>query len=127
MNYTRIYASPDGHSHFEDVTITGEVRKSPVSSGVSEYASPIPATAVVLRRVLSAHPAEPHVSPRRQIIVNLQSSVDVEVSDGESRRFGPGSVLVLEDASGTGHITREVDDGQERVSMFIELPDGPAD
>lgn len=123
MNYTRIYTGPDGHSHFEDVTVSSEVRQSPVSSGVSEYGRSIPATAVVMRRVITAHPAEPHVAPRRQLLVNLQSSVDVEVSDGESRRFGPGSMLLLEDTSGIGHVTREVDDGQERLSLFIELPE----
>lgn len=122
MHYTRIYATADGHSHFEDVAVAGEVRPSPVSSGVSEYGHPIPATAVVLRRVISAHPPEPHVSPRRQFIVNLEGSLEVETSDGEVRRFGPGTCVLLEDTHGIGHITREIDDGHERVSMFIQLP-----
>lgn len=123
MHYTRIYASADGHSHFEDVAVVGETRQSPVSSGVSEYGVPIPACAVVLRRVVSAHPAEPHVSPQRQFIVNLTGSLEVETSDGETRLFGPGSFLLLEDTHGIGHLTREIDDGHERMSMFIQLPD----
>jgi hypothetical protein len=123
MRYTRIHASSDGHSHFEDVVMAGETRRSPVSDGVSEYGTPIAASAVVLRRVVAAHPSGPHVSPRRQFIVNLTSSLEVETSDGEVRRFGPGSFLLLEDTHGIGHVTREIDDGVERTSMFIELPD----
>lgn len=121
MRYTRVYTSADGHSHFEDVTVEGEVRQSPVSTGVSEYSHPFPATSVVLRRVVAAHPPEPHVSPRRQLVVNLEGSLEVETSDGQARRFGPGTVVLLEDTDGIGHITREVDDGNERVSLFIAL------
>lgn len=120
MRYTRIYTAEDGGSRFEDVEVTGEVRTSPVSSGVSEYAAPVPATAVVLRRVVRAHPEQPHVAPRRQFMVNLRGTVEVETSDGEVRRFGPGDLVLIEDTTGAGHITREVGD-QERVSMFVVL------
>lgn len=120
MRYTRIYADAGGASHFEDVELDGEVRTSPVSSGESEYAAPIPASAVVLRRVVRAHPGEPHVAPRRQFMVNLRGTVEVETSDGEVRRFGPGDLVLVEDTTGIGHISREVGD-VERLSMFVEL------
>jgi hypothetical protein len=35
----------------------------------------------------------------------------VEVSDGEKRVFGPGSVLLVEDTTGKGHITRSLTAG----------------
>ncbi|WP_281689143.1 hypothetical protein [Pseudonocardia thermophila] len=122
MRYTRIYTAEDGGSRFEDVEVSGEVRTSPVSSGVSEYAAPIPAKAVVLRRVVRAHPGEPHVAPRRQFMVNLRGTVEIETSDGAVRRFGPGELVLVEDTTGIGHITREVGD-EERLSMFVELAD----
>jgi hypothetical protein len=40
------------------------------------------------------------------------------------RTFGPGDVVLLEDLDGTGHVTREIGDA-ERVTMFIELVEGP--
>ncbi len=120
MRYTRIYTHEDGGSRFEDVEVAGETRTSPVSTGASEYATPIPASAVVLRRVVRAHPDEPHVAPRRQFMVNLHGTVEVETSDGEVRRFSPGELVLVEDTTGTGHISREVGDG-ERLSMFVEL------
>jgi hypothetical protein len=120
MRYTRIYADEHGDSHFEDVAVTGAVRQAPTSTGASEYADPMPARAVVLRRVVRAHPDEPHVSPGRRLMVNLSGTVEVEVSDGEIRRFGPGDLVLVEDTTGAGHIGREVG-GEERVSIFIEL------
>lgn len=120
MRFTRIYTDAAGASHFEDVELTGEVRTSSVSSGESEYAAPLPATAVVLRRVVRAHPDHPHVAPRRQFMINLSGIVEVETSDGEIRRFGPGDLVLVEDTTGIGHISREVGD-VERLSMFVEL------
>jgi hypothetical protein len=120
MRYTRIYADVAGMSHFEDVVLTGQERTSPVSSGMSEYSEPIPVRTLVLRRVVRAHPDEPHVAPRRQFMINLCGTVEVETGDGEIRRFGPGELVLAEDTTGTGHISREVGD-VERMSIFIEL------
>ena len=122
MRYTRIYTDATGESHFEDVEVTGEERTSPVSAGASEYSAPIAARAVVLRRVVRAHPDEPHVAPRRQFMINLCGTVEVETSDGEVRSFGPGEPVLVEDTTGVGHISREVE-GVQRMSMFVELDD----
>jgi hypothetical protein len=46
--------------------------------------------------------------------------VEIEVGDGSKRRLGPGDILLAEDTSGRGHISRAVDD-QPRVSIFITL------
>jgi hypothetical protein len=124
MRYTRIYTDEAGGSRFEDVTIAGEERTSPVSAGRSEYSEPIQARSVVLRRVVTPHPEAPHRSPRRQFAVHLRGSAEVEVSSGEVRTFGPGDVVLLEDIDGAGHVTREIGD-TERVTMFIELADRP--
>jgi hypothetical protein len=120
MRYTRIYADENGESHFEDVVAAGTVRQAPTSTGVSEYAEPLSARAVILRRVVRAHPDEPHVSPGRRLMVNLSGIVEVQVSDGEVRRFGPGDLVLVEDTTGIGHISRELGEG-DRVSMFVEL------
>lgn len=119
LDYVRIYADADGQSHFADVTVGGAERRSPVSTGVSVYSAPIPTAAVVLRRVVQAHPGSPHVSPCRQFVINLRGAVEVEVGDGEVRRIEPGQLILLEDTHGIGHITREID--PDRLSVFIEL------
>ena len=51
----------------------------------------------------------------------LSGAVDIEIGDGTVRRLGPGDILIAEDLTGRGHVTREV--GPEpRVSIFVPLP-----
>ena len=52
--------------------------------------------------------------------MGILGTVEVTVSDGEVRQFGPGSVALLEDTVGKGHVTHAVSDhGAE--AMFIHL------
>jgi hypothetical protein len=52
----------------------------------------------------------PHPTPRRQMVCMLRGEMDVTASDGETRRFGPGDLLLLEDVVGKGHASRVVGD-----------------
>jgi quercetin dioxygenase-like cupin family protein len=63
-----------------------------------------------------------HTAPRRQFVINLTGSVDIEVGDGTVRRLGPGDILLAEDTTGEGHISRAVD-GEPRRCLFVPLDD----
>jgi len=45
---------------------------------------------------------------------------EVEIGDGSKRRFGPGDILLAEDTSGRGHISRSLRN-QPRTSIFVTL------
>jgi hypothetical protein len=120
--YVRVYADASGESHFEDVFLPSERRSSPTGT-VDALTAPLRTEGVVFRTVVSeASETEPHNAPRRLLIVQLDGTVEVEVSDGEVRRFGPGSVLVVEDTTGKGHVTRNVSGGV-RSTLVAELID----
>jgi hypothetical protein len=125
MNFVRIYADSEGESHFEEVVLDTELRRSPVSTAQAELAAPIATGHAIFRRVVADHPDEPHLAPRRQFVVSLAGESEVEVSDGEVRRFGPGAVVLVEDLTGKGHTTRRVGE-TPRETLMIELPDGQA-
>ena len=62
----------------------------------------------------------PHPAPKRQIFVTTKGRYEVTASDGETRSFPPGSVLLLEDISGKGHSTRIADeDGVVILSIAL--------
>ena len=63
-----------------------------------------------------------HVAPRRQLVVNLTGSVEIEIGTGEHALFGPGSILLAEDTTGQGHISRNVG-GEPRTCLFVHLDD----
>jgi hypothetical protein len=122
MRYVRISTDADGETHFQDVDLLAELTESPVSTAQAELTGPIPTGGATFRRVVVDHPDEPHVAPRRQFVIHLLGESEVEVSDGEIRRFGPGAVVLVEDTLGKGHTTRRIGE-TPRETLMIELPD----
>jgi len=49
-----------------------------------------------------------HREPGRSVLFYLAGQVDIEVSDGTIRRFGPGDVTIVEDTTGKVRGTRLV-------------------
>ena len=115
MQITRVYTGEDDQSHFEEVDI--ELKDLGPSGRMSE---PWPANGVIFREVDGDYALDFHCAPRRQLVVNLSGSVDIEVGDGTVKRLGPGSILLAEDTTGQGHISRAVD-GEPRRCLFIPL------
>ena len=107
----RLYADEHGESHFEDLAVTLES---------VEFAPPAPPVNVADLfsssgcRLLTA-PAGwggdvPHPSPLRQLFAVLDGVMEVTASDGETRRFDAGDLLLLEDTTGKGHTTQILED-----------------
>ncbi len=120
--YVRVYTDAEGETHFEDVRLPREQRESPTGT-VDAVTAPIAVEGLVFRLVISeASDTEPHNAPRRLFIVQIDGRVEVEVSDGEKRVFGPGSVLLVEDTIGKGHITRSLSPGP-RATLIAALSD----
>ena len=59
-----------------------------------------------------------HPSPNRQCIFIISGELEVEVSDGEIRKFVPGNIILVEDTTGKGHISRVV---SEKRSYCIAI------
>jgi hypothetical protein len=115
ITYTRVYSDAAGESHFEDV----EVALTPAMQ-VSLLSETFPATGMNLRRNQKTYDLDFHPAPRRQFIFNLTGTVEMETSDGVVRRFGPGSIVLVEDTTGKGHCSRSVGE-EDRISVFVHL------
>lgn len=116
VKVTRLYTGADGESHFEDIEI--DLAGAGMIGAMSER---LPATGVIFRVTGDDYDFDWHNAPQRQYIVNVSGGgVEIEVGDGTKRRFGPGDILLAEDTTGRGHISRAV--GPEpRFSIFITL------
>lgn len=115
MRVTRVYADTEGESHFADVDIPLADR-GPLGS-MSEC---LPAHGVIFRENEPGYDLDWHCAPRRQYIVLLDGEIELKVSDGETRRFSGGDVLLVEDTTGKGHQTRHTR-AERRRSLFIPL------
>lgn len=106
MKITRLYSGRDGESHFEEIEVPTERLQS--GPGVIIRVSPP-------GEVQDWHPA-----PRRQYIVTLSGEVEVEIAGGIRRRFRAGDIMLADDISGHGHITRVIG-SQPRVCAMIPI------
>ncbi len=115
MRIHRLYSDAKGESHFEDVEI--EYVETTRSGRLSKR---LPATGIVFREVPPTYDLDWHPAPRRQYIINLDNGVQITASDGESRVIGAGEVLLVEDTSGKGHLSKAVND-RLRHCIFVPL------
>ncbi|HEY1022979.1 MAG TPA: hypothetical protein VGE06_11735 [Flavisolibacter sp.] len=113
---TRVYSDSKGESHFAEIEI--ELKDA---GNIGKLSDPLPATGVVFREVEPTYDYPFHTAPQKQFIILLDGEIEIETSLGEKRVFGAGEVLLLEDTTGKGHKTRNLQPIQRR-SIFIILP-----
>lgn len=115
MKIVRIYTGPDNQSHFEDIEVPLQD-----AGKVGFLSERVPATGLVFRETGGDYDYDFHTAPRRQYVVNLEGEVEIEVGDGTRRILRTGDILLAEDTTGQGHISRAVA-GKPRKSLFITL------
>lgn len=119
--YVRLFADEQGESHFAEVAVPLDLIDFAPPATPLLFATLFPATSCGL---VSGPPGwdgtTPHPSPRRQLMCNLRGEYEVTASDGTSRRFPAGSVLLLEDTWGKGHSTRGIS-AEELLLVAVTL------
>lgn len=112
---TRIYSDDQGESHFEDIQIplnkSGEIGSLSVEQ---------PVKGIIFREVEPSYDYGFHNAPQRQYIILLDGGVEIETSLGDVRRFHMGEILFVEDLSGKGHKTKNIEN-KTRKSIFITV------
>ncbi len=114
MQFVRMYTGEDGKTHFEDIPEQFEMnditqRTDTQDTGGIEFVYQPP-----------GHIIEMHPAPRRQYVITLQGQAEIVLGDGTSRLFGSGDVVLAEDTTGEGHLTK-VTGNVPRVSARIHL------
>ena len=115
IKVTRIYTGEDGQTHAEELDV-------PLTSqrGATELSDPVAVTSVQFRRTSPEYFIDWHTAPRRQYVITLAGESEVEFGDGTKVRLYPGHILLAEDTTGQGHISRAIGD-EDRISIFLPL------
>ncbi len=120
--YTRLSADESGESHFEDIemplTLTDYAPPAPPLS-LSAF---LPASQVRFMNAPEGWASDWHPSSVRNLFFVISGEWEVTASDGETRRFGVGSVLLVEDINGKGHSSRVVGKSDSLAAM-VQLRD----
>jgi len=120
MKVTRFYTGPDNETHFEDVELS-MVECSLEELGITELRSePMKVKEIIFREVAGNSALGWHNAKHRELVITLDGEAEVEIGDGSKRRFGPGDMILAEDTTGRGHITR-ITSKQPRKMVFITL------
>ena len=115
MRIHNLYTDDAGETHFRDIEVewVEETRAGRLSAR-------LPATGIIFRQVPAEYDLDWHPAPRRQYIINLDAGVELTASDGEKRIIGAGEVILVEDTSGKGHLSKAVEN-KVRHCIFVPV------
>ncbi|WP_426329015.1 hypothetical protein [Pedobacter sp. R-06] len=111
---TRVYTDAEGESNFQDVEYPL------LDAGYIGFLSDRFQVKEMIFRTVRADYNDYHQAPERQFVVLLDLGVEIETSLGEKRQFQPGEILLMEDTTGKGHRSQNLE-YKTRNSLFIIL------
>lgn len=108
MQIVRIYTGNDNQTHFQSLEVASfePLATNPGPGPIRMNHGPGGTT------------MDFHNAPRRQYVVLLSGQMEIETGLGEKRTLSAGDVLVAEDLTGKGHITRS---SAGRVTLSVPL------
>jgi len=107
MRIHNLYTDSSGQSHFRDIEVewVEETRSGKLSKR-------LPATGIIFREVPPTYDLDWHPA--------LDAGVQITASDGESRKIAAGEVILVEDTTGKGHLSKAVDN-KIRNCIFVPI------
>jgi len=120
FTYARIYADDAGESHLEDLEVALQPTDFAPPAPPLHLSHLEPAARVGYLHAPPGWCGDWHPAPCRQYVIYLAGVMEGEVSDGTVRRFGPGSVALLEDTTGKGHRSRVVSE-EGAMTVVVQL------
>jgi len=121
-NYTKLYADAQGESHFADVEIDLTLTEYAPPAPPLELSSTTPANHFGFMKAPAGWSSDWHPTSARNIFCVLTGEWEVTASDGETRRFSTGSVLLVDDTTGKGHTSRVVGE-IDSLALMLQLGD----
>ena len=118
VKITRLYTGADGKTKVEEY----EIPLKPQGRGTA-LSQTVAVKSLQFRRTDKNYDLDWHTAPNRQFVVTLSGESEIELEGGRKLRLGPGHILLAEDTTGRGHISRAIGSG-DRISLFIPLADG---
>lgn len=122
MKLISFQATADGESRFCEVNVPLDMQRQDEFGHTLKFSAPYVSPAVQFVELPAGMDQDWHTAPARQLVVVLAGEIEVETSDGESRRWRAGEAFVPTDVSGRGHRTRCIG-GAVRL-LFAPLAEG---
>jgi hypothetical protein len=116
----RIYADANGETHMQDIDIKLLPREFFKGHPPLRLSDTLAAAGCNICRVPAGmREVDWHNPVGRKLVIWLTGEVEFETSDGDIRRVAAGSVVLAEDTTGKGHISRHPPEGQLVVHVDL--------
>jgi hypothetical protein len=123
MKCRRVYSTPDGESHFDEIEIPTTSLLVHPDAVAFDVSAKYPASRLRFTHIpAGARQVDFHTVPERVLTVRLDGSAEYQTSDGEVRHVPAGGFVLFEDVEGEGH--KSVHSPQEQTVLWISLPQG---
>jgi len=119
VTYHRIYEDALGDSHFDAVTVEQSLACAAPPAAPFYVSEDRPASRFRFYTFEPGWIGDLHPAPTRQFLALMSGAVEMETTDGTVKRLEPGDLVLLEDTSGKGHLTRNIGDS---YSSFLVVP-----
>ena len=120
MEIIRFYDTPDGGSHFSEVKLVFPRRFTDEYGNAYQFSNVFNSESSIIVDLPHGLDQDWHNAPNRQIVIVLTGVLEVETTDGQTRRWSPGGMFIADDEQGKGHQTRVVEGPVKAV--FMRLP-----
>jgi len=111
MKFLIIHADEEGGTHFGVRDIPDrEVALGPPPNPMGQMSDFGAVTTMCIISFPAGTEAPAHNAPQPYVVIVLSGEGEVVTSDGEARRFRAGELLMCNDLTGKGHVTRAITD-----------------
>ena len=119
MKIVRFASASDSGSQFVEVDLPIDNASTDAFGNTVHRSAILPAQSTMMTEMPEGLYQDWHPASRRQLLVVLSGTLEVETSDGRKHRCGSGEVFLADDVGSRGHRTRTID-GPARV-LFVHL------
>jgi redox-sensitive bicupin YhaK (pirin superfamily) len=120
MKIVRFASASDSGSQFVEVDLPIDDASTDAFGNTVHRSAILPAQSTMVTEMPEGLYQDWHPASRRQLLVVLSGTLEVETSDGKKHRCGSGDVFLADDVGSRGHRTRTIG-GPARV-LFVHLP-----
>ncbi len=124
MSTLRLYTDARGETHIETHEAPLAIYTSSRVNPPHEQSEPQEMARLVFFHFQPGTEGQWHTAPRRQYLMLQSGELEITPSAGEVRTLRPGDMLLIEDTTGKGHLTRTL--GREGArGVFVHLAGQP--
>lgn len=120
MQLIRFIPTPDGGSRFVEFDVPIDNASTDAFGHVIRRSATVTAQSTMLAEMPEGLDQDWHPASRRQLVIVISGTVEVEATDGTTHRRSSGEMFLADDVGSRGHRTRTIG-GPARV-LFVHLP-----